>query len=308
MKFKKLIEYSKWVWIAVVISAVTYYLITKWDSIGEYITQLSTLNLFLSVLFILLAKVLLALISTLSIAKEGYKLAYLDVFRIVSFTHLAKYIPGGVWHFVGRYNAYNEREMKIKSSTRALIHENLWLLSGAFFTGAFLGVLSSQGQTILQEMGLPVPVEVLLVGIVGLWILLLIGYEKFMPAARTVRFYWILLASILAWVFLGISFGFVLPGFSASTSLFYVSIYAFGWIAGYVAIFAPGGIGIRETVLVWLLGSLIAPDLAIVYSSVHRFVFIIGEIILGGVSIGLGVLLKKQDSDPEEIAINTEDN
>lgn len=113
---------------------------------------------------------------------------------------------------------------------------------------------------------------------------------------------------LFSWVFLGISFGFVLPGFSASTSLFYVSIYAFGWIAGYVAIFAPGGIGIRETVLVWLLGSLIAPDLAIVYSSVHRFVFIIGEIILGGVSIGLGVLLKKQDSDPEEIAINTEDN
>ena len=190
--------------------------------------------------------------------------------------------------------------MKIKSSTRALIHENLWLLSGAFFTGALFGLLSSQGQDLLREIGLKAHVGSLLAAVAALWILLLIGYEKFMPAARSIRFYWTLLASLLAWIFLGISFGFVLPAFSASTSLYYISIYAFGWIAGYVAIFAPGGIGIRETVLVWLLGGIIDPELAIVYSSVHRFVFIIGEILLGGVSIGLGFLLKDQESRGQE--------
>jgi uncharacterized membrane protein YbhN (UPF0104 family) len=300
LKIKKLIEYIKWLWIAVVIVAVGYYLVTNWDSIGGFIQQLSPLNLILSVFFIILAKLLLAIVSKLSIEKEGYTLDYLDVFRVVSFTHLAKYIPGGIWHFVGRFNAYNEREMKLKSSTRALIHENLWLLSGAFFTGGMFGVISSQGQELLEAVGIRIPIYILLLIIILLWVLALVGYEKLMPANRSIQFYWIFMASLLAWIFLGMSFGFILPGNSTGTSVYYISIYAFGWILGYVAIFAPGGIGIRETALVWLLGGIVAPDLAIVYSSVHRFVFIIGEIILGGASIGLVFLGKARSSDSEE--------
>ena len=301
LKYKKLIEYSKWLWIVIVIAAVGYYLVTKWESLGETIQQLSLVRLVLSVFLIILAKLMLAVISKLSIEKEGHDLPYLEVFRIVSFTHLAKYIPGGIWHFVGRFNAYNERDMKIKSSTRALIHENLWLLSGAFFTGALFGVLSSQGRNILGEMGLGIPISALLIGIVLIWVLLLIGYEKLMPAARSIRFYYLLAASLLAWILLGLSFGFILPGFSSGTSMYYIAIYAFGWITGYVAIFAPGGIGIRETVLVWLLGSSIDPELAIVYSSVHRFVFILAEILLGGVSLGIGLFMKNSTKDTKEI-------
>lgn len=299
MKIKKLIEYSKWLWIAIVIAAVGYYLVTKWESLGETIRQLSPIRILLSVFLIILAKLLLAVISKLSIEKEGHELPYLEVFRIVSFTHLAKYIPGGIWHFVGRFNAYHERDMKIKSSTRALVHENLWLLSGAFFTGAIFGLLSSQGQEMLAEMGLGIPISVLLIGVSMIWTLLLIVYEKLMPAAKSIRFYYLFVTSLLAWVLLGLSFGMILPGFSGGTSMYYIAIYAFGWIAGYVAIFAPGGIGIRETVLVWLLGGIIDPELAIVYSSVHRFVFIIAEIILGGVCLGLGLLQRSTDGDDD---------
>jgi len=302
LKIKKLIEYSKWLWIAVVIIAVGYYLVTKWESTGAYIQQISLHNFLLSILFIILAKFLLVVISKLSIEKEGHRLPYLDVFRIVSFTHLAKYIPGGIWHFVGRYSAYNEREMKIKSSTRALVHENLWLLSGAFFTGALFGVLSSPGQRIIEEAGLKVTVTVLLSAIFLLWILLLLGYEKLFPSEGSIRFWVILLASLAAWIFLGISFGLILPGYSLSNGMYYISIYAFGWIAGYVAIFAPGGIGIRETVLVLLLSNIIESDLAIVYSSVHRFVFVIAEILLGGISLGFGLLIKNRAKDAQEVS------
>lgn len=301
MKTKKLLEYSKWIWILVVIAAVGYYLITKWENIGNYIQQLSIQNLLLSGLFILLAKLLLAIVSKFSIEKEGYLLSYPDVFRIVSFTHLAKYIPGGIWHFVGRYNAYNEREMKIKSSTRALVHENVWLLSGALFIGILFGGLSQQGQSFLEAAGIQTSIYVLLILVLLLWIIVLIAYERLFPPKRSIQYPFLFLALLFAWLFLGISFGFVIPGFSANTLFLSISIYVFGWIVGYLAIFAPGGIGIRETVLVWMLGGIVEPDLAIVFSSVHRFVFIIVEILLGGISVGLGFLMKgtDQDRDPE---------
>lgn len=294
MKIKKIIEYSKWIWIAVVIAAVGYYLVSKWGDIGKQIQQLSISKLLLSGLFLIGAKLLLAVVSKYSIEKEGYALSYLDVFRIVSFTHLAKYIPGGIWHFVGRFNAYNEREMKIKSSTKALIHENFWLLTGSLFVGIIIGGLSGQGQRFLETAGVRAPIYVLILFVLLLWIILLYGYERMFPAKRAVRYYLLFFALLLAWLFLGVSFGFVLPGFSSATAFSYISIYAFGWLVGYLAIFAPGGIGIRETILVWMLGRSIGPDMAIVLSSIHRFVFIVVEILLGGVSVGLGFLMKQK--------------
>jgi uncharacterized membrane protein YbhN (UPF0104 family) len=291
---KKILKYSKWLWIAFVVMAVGYYLITKWELIGESIQQLSLINILICILLIILAKFLLVVISQHSIKKEGFSLPYRDVFRIVSFTHLAKYIPGGIWHFVGRFSAYNERDMKVKSSTKALVHENIWLLSGAFFTGSLFGVLSSQGQRIIQDLGVEIPFFVIFLLIILVWVFVLFGYERIIPSVESSRVSLIFVSSLLAWILLGISFGIILPEFSSQTGLYYISIYSLGWIAGYVAVFAPGGIGIRETVLVWMLGSLLDPDSAIVYSSVHRFMFIIAEILLGGVSLGLGALKKDE--------------
>jgi uncharacterized membrane protein YbhN (UPF0104 family) len=129
--------------------------------------------------------------------------------------------------------------------------------------------------------------------------LVLIAYEKLFPPKKSIQYPLLLLALLFAWLFLGISFGFVIPGFSTNTLFLSISIYVFGWIVGYLAIFAPGGIGIRETVLVWMLGGIIEPDLAIVFSSVHRFVFIIVEILLGGISVGLGFLMKDNAKEKE---------
>jgi uncharacterized membrane protein YbhN (UPF0104 family) len=142
----------------------------------------------------------------------------------------------------------------------------------------------------LQEIGFRIPVSAFWVVLVLLWILLLVVYEKIVPSPTTGRKYLILVSSLLAWVFLGLSFGFILPEFSPHSGFYVIGIYALGWIAGYITIFAPGGLGIRESVLVLLLGSMIEPELAIVYASIHRFMFIIAEIFLGVVSLGLGFL------------------
>jgi len=55
-------------------------------------------------------------------------------------------------------------------------------------------------------------------------------------------------------------------------------------LVGYLAVFAPGGIGIRETALTWMLSSIIDPESAIIYSAVHRFLFIVVEFMLGLIS------------------------
>ncbi|MDM7972636.1 MAG: UPF0104 family protein, partial [candidate division Zixibacteria bacterium] len=58
--------------------------------------------------------------------------------------------------------------------------------------------------------------------------------------------------------------------------------YALSWVAGYVVIFAPGGIGVREFVLVALFASLLPTGQIAIYSVVHRLIYTFVEVGLGG--------------------------
>jgi uncharacterized membrane protein YbhN (UPF0104 family) len=294
-KLQALLKYAKWLWTVMVIAAVGYYLVTRWDNIGDYFRLIPLVSLLLSSGFLIVAKLLLVYVSKTSVEKEGEHFPYRDAFTIVSFTHLAKYIPGGVWHFVGRFGAYQEKEFGAKKSTWALIHENVWMLSGALITGISAGALSTHGQDLLSRAGIDFPAAAITVVILLAWIGGLLLYERIFPSKVKVHYFRLLVALLLAWLFLGTSFGVILPGFSPGTAFFYISIYGLGWLVGYLAIFAPGGIGIRETALVWMLSGFVDPELAIIYSTVHRFVFILVEIILGGVSAVINLQKNKRE-------------
>ena len=301
---KKFLQYIKWIWILAVIIALTYYLITNWEKMIHFFSMIPKQNLFYSVLFIILGKLCLFLLAKFSVDREGFHLTFQQIFIIVSTTQLGKYIPGGVWHFVGRYNAYQNEEISLKKSTKALISENLWLLSGALIIGVLFGLQSTIGKKLLEEIGLSIlPPYVLLYSILIFifWILFLIAYDaisqKRFPPKDVMLIIRLIAVQTLTWVFLGISFLFLFP--NASLNLAPDAIFGFtiSWAIGYVAVFAPGGIGIREGALVWIFSSLFLADDILVYSTVHRFLYVAVEFILGIGSLLLQpILIAKQNN------------
>lgn len=292
MNYKFLLQIVKWLWTVVVIVFIVYYLISRWQQVGEYLYSVPFSNLLLSVCFLIFSKLFLVFISQFSLRREREYLSYEVVFSIVMFTHLAKYLPGGVWHYVGRFSAYAGQNVVAKKTVKAMISENVWLLSGAVFTGTIAGVLSSQGQDLLQQQGVFISAEFLVLVVVSVWFLILFIYGKLFRAEETISNTRVFFVQLLSWLFLGLSFAFVFPEFNSQKMLFYVSVYSFGWLAGYVAVFAPGGLGIREMTIIWLLSGALEPDAAMMYSTVHRFLFIIAELILGAVA-GLLYLFRK---------------
>lgn len=283
-KIQNLLKFVKWIWVVVVIIAVVYFLMTRWESIFEYFSEIPVSKLLWSASFLIFSKILLVYVAQQSVQIEGIRLPYRDTFTIVSFTHLAKYIPGGIWHYVGRLGAYGERDFGIKKSTRALIHENVFLISGALITGIVAGAFSSQGKVLLKSFGINFSVFAFTAVILLLWSGMLIAYEKIIKPVSKIAYFKLVPTLLLAWLSLGLSFGVLFPELSSDNFLFFISVYSIGWLVGYVAIFAPGGIGVRETVLVWMLGGLMDPEYAIIYSAVHRFIFILVEVALGGIS------------------------
>ncbi len=89
-----------------------------------------------------------------------------------------------------------------------------------------------------------------------------------------------LFLGIAFWV-LGLSFGLVMPFFPG------ILVYPAAMGIGYLAIFAPGGLGARELTTVWLIHLIVPgcdPGLAELTALVGRIWITIGELIAFGVS------------------------
>jgi uncharacterized membrane protein YbhN (UPF0104 family) len=245
-------------------------------------------NLFLSALFVLMGKLCLVFLPKFSLEKEGFKLSYLQVFFIVTITQLGKYIPGGVWHFVGRYNAYQNQDISIKKSTKAIISENIWLLSGAIAVGTLFGINSKLGHELLSGIKFPTQSTYLIIYAIVIslcWIALLIIYESFLnqkfPTIHLSSIIKLISVQFVTWTFLGISFLLIFPEFSMAIAPDVIFGYSISWAIGYVMVFAPGGIGIREGALVWIFSSLFITEDILIYSTVHRFLYVAVEFIMG---------------------------
>ena len=47
------------------------------------------------------------------------------MFAISALSQLAEYLPGSIWHFVGRAGFYHAGRLPLRAVTRAMVIENL---------------------------------------------------------------------------------------------------------------------------------------------------------------------------------------
>ena len=109
-----------------------------------------------------------------------------------------------------------------------------------------------------------------------------------------------MLAELLfIWMAFGLSFWLVFPpdaGYLAQV----VGAFSLSWLAGYIAFFAPGGIGVREVLLAVLLGAFFAGGEVAIYASIHRLLWVLAEVFLGGMSALIFGLPEVPDENPSD--------
>lgn len=283
---KKFISILKWSWITVVVLAAGWYFYTRYQEIAAYLSTLSMARLALSLLILFIGKFIVAEITRISLSRVGVRVGFFEALTITFVTQLGKYLPGGIWHFAGKFGVYKLKGMSTKESTQALVLENLWLFSSSAVVGIFLLALSGRevicsissffcnNQTIIMVL-----ILLPLVWIIGL----LIFEHLFLRQTKInlYKFSYVLLIMIVLWFAFGISYWLVFP----PTGGFLVQIigaFSVSWLAGYAAIFAPGGIGIRELVLTGILSAFFTGSEVAIYATVHRLLWVLAEIVLGG--------------------------
>jgi uncharacterized membrane protein YbhN (UPF0104 family) len=182
---------------------------------------------------------------------------------------LGKYIPGSIWQYAGRAAIARTNGIPVGPVGVSLAVEFAAAAIAAGSMAAFL--LGWWGALILVAMA----------------VVLVAGRRATrtrLPAFVTLR---ATLLYLPVWLLLGASFWLCAHGLVAvpTTDLaLYMGAFAVAWLAGLLAIYAPGGLGVREAVLVALLHGRIGAADALVVAAASRLMLILADVLLAGIS------------------------
>ena len=106
----------------------------------------------------------------------------------------------------------------------------------------------------------------------------------------------------IVWGLFGFAFQYVLiaVGVLSNETLYLAGLFAAAWTFGFVFPLTPGGIGIREAVLVSGLSVLMQNPLPVVVAVLSRILWVIAELFSLGLASAMKFIVHKQIKQPKE--------
>jgi len=220
--------------------------------------------------------------------------------RLFLQSQLGKYLPGSVWHYAGRIGLARTRGVAVRSTLVSLGVEVGASALAAVIVGLFVLPL-----TLAAPLAFAVAAAVAVIGLAP-------GrtpQRLFDPLIRVTRR--IVPVSVVdmrqalralppatalyvpVWALYGVAFWLVARAlFPIPTTdiVFFTAAFALGWLAGMLVVFAPGGIGVREAVLVGLLAPRVGHAEAIVIAGASRILLTAADLVGGGAALALSRL------------------
>lgn len=239
------------------------------------------------------------------LADQGFKLPWPTAIRLVALSQIGKYLPGNVGHFVGQVALSRAVGIPVGVSVAALGISTVWLIALGVGVGS-VGLIEAAATSGVSWMpaftpGRLIPLFMLLVALPWIGIFVLNHFlptlsealgkgQKIMPPSMGAA---ILLTSLFLGTF--IIFGLMLK--MQSSALFdtpdvgvitFTLLFTSAWVAGYLIPGAPGGVGIREAMMLLLFTPLLGAGPAAAIGLSMRVATTLGDgaAFLAGLAIG----------------------
>lgn len=297
---KRSIQIAKWLWSVLVFAAAAWYAWQNWHRLREHLTELRWDSLALSLGLVIAGKLILAELARWSLGAQKSRYTHREMLYLCSLSQLGKYLPGGIWHLVGRGAFYKAHGLPMAAISKALLIENLWLLISAagfgaslcFFAAGDRWVGAREAHDTLRVSGGAAIIVLWWLGIVLVTRAVYRGHCDAQPSSTSV-----FLGQLLVWLCLGGSLAALIPGVLSEGRLMLLApgALALGWAAGYVAPFAPAGLGVREAGTVALLAAAMPVEQATVLAAVARLVWTVAELLLGAIGYFGHAKMKRPD-------------
>ena len=214
-------------------------------------------------------------------------------------SQIGKYVPGNVAQYVGRAAMAVAAGIPARVVGLAIVTETAAIVLGGLLSVVIaIGLAPDQGSLLvglLPEMSSLTWIGVAVAMVAVLLIALSLVSRRWsrlttVPTVRWTGLAFALLLYIVALLLLGVSLHLIVGIFSVAPLPTTVAVFAAAWIAGLATPGAPGGLGVRESVIALGLAPLMGGAPALSAALLHRGASVIGDVI----SLGLGLALPKQ--------------
>jgi hypothetical protein len=229
-----------------------------WESryeLTELVRNARPIHLGLAVALWCLTNLLAPIASMLIFNAKGASVSYPTAARIHYENLPARYVPGGIWHTVGRIAAFRGMGIDAKILSTFVVMENALAVATAFLIGGST-IFAIRGPDTWGQIGA-------LCAVGGVALLIALPYmlrarflkgdvefpsRAYLAVTALAGMYWLVAATAF------VSYVHAYSSLALQSSLIETgAVYLLSWGIGFLAVFAPQGIGIFEVVAADLL-------------------------------------------------------
>ena len=254
-------------------------LISKWDEVSDAFSQVDAINLVLSLLLGLAAMTSIGWIWVTMIVARSHNVRHRNAMAWYFTGQLGKYVPGGIWPIVGR------AELAVRNGIPRL---DAYASTGLSLVTTYAAAVVTIGIGAAATTGHRLIAVLIAISLVlafaafsqpSLRAAIIRVATRVSPSASSLtdpkRLARLTVVHIPAWILMSLSTSVTATAFGAKISIAdMLFITTTSWLAGFVVVGVPGGIGVREAVFTSLAGGIIGTPMAVSLALMSRIVFI----------------------------------
>jgi len=224
------------------------------------------------------------------------KISFIEISVIFTKANILKYVPGNVFQYVGRNELAVKKDIKHSDVAFSTIIDVIWKLS----TNCIVAILIYWNGMIswINYQGLSIQIIVVaLVVLCAIIAIVILLSRKFHEQANRLRtklkcinkksfnfclvrnFIFYSIQCVVTSIITFTIFKIVSPiEISMLDFRIYIGAILVAWIIGFVTLGAPGGLGVREAVLIFLLKDVMVDDIILLGVVISRVVSIVGDL------------------------------
>ncbi|MCP4583506.1 MAG: flippase-like domain-containing protein [candidate division Zixibacteria bacterium] len=268
----------KSLFIVAALSIMGYYFQDNWASLQEYEWDIDIkLMLLSSILLWFAISGYIFVVNYILKKLTGVKIRFIQMYRIINITNIGRYLPGKLWNMVGFFMYVEEYGLTKKQITLSIMASEVAGKGGALFLGLFYFLFSTKFQNLLPLMIALLAACLIVMHPRVLEKIVNIGLKILKKQPVKISFSYgnmlvFFLIYIGVWLIYSLAFYTLVKSITPVEINFihFMPILPMCWVVGYIMLFAPGGIGIREGMLTLTLSEFMSPEIALTIALAQR--------------------------------------
>lgn len=291
LNVKLILKILKYTLIAVSLGTLFYIAFGSIEELQHYELHFKSWYLAAAAFFCTLVYLCYAHLWYLITRSMGIHLSYFHSLRVWVNSQLGKYLPGKVWMFVGRIFVYSEQGVSVELTSAALIIESVLVFAASIFV--FFISLPVLGFVFPRYEWALLLIFILFVyfafnlkqveTILNYILVRLFKRPAIKLLIRTQDFFKIFIFGCFTVYLSGVFVWFLINSFTdypLQGLMYLAAAYALSGFISMLAIIIPGGIGLQESIITWILKSVFSLNIAAAISLMVRLLTICIELLL----------------------------